>query len=214
MSTVHARHAVWTRSRGKMAAMPPAAGEPPKDVTLLLQSVGRDGDASQRLLSAVYEELRAMARQRLRHERAGHTLQATALVHEAYLKLIGQQSLPWRHRAHFFGACANAMRQILVEHARAKTAQKRGGGRRRAELIDAAADAADLDLILAVDESLERLRAEDARAAEVVELRFFAGLETSEIAAALETSERTVHREWAFARARLLQMFQSDDPKS
>src|SRR5213595_419006 len=96
-------------------------------VTLLLEAIGRDDQAPARLLVAVYDELRAMARQRLQHERAGHTLQATALVHEAYLKLIGQASLPWQHRAHFFGACANAMRQILVEHARARGARKRGG---------------------------------------------------------------------------------------
>src|SRR5262245_40907272 len=100
------------------------------EITLLLAAIGRDEAARERLLAAVYDELRAMARQRLRHERAGHTLQATALVHEAYLKLIGQSSLPWRHRAHFFGACANAMRQILVDHARARNARKRGGNQR------------------------------------------------------------------------------------
>src|SRR5437667_6152634 len=157
---------------GKMAGMPEVAST---QITLLLQAIGRDEDAPGRLVSAVYEELRAMARQRLRNERVGHTLQTTALVHEAYLKLIGPAALPWRHRAHFFGACANAMRQILVEHARARSARKRGSGQRPESLTDAGADGADLDLILAVDESLDRLRAEDARAAEVVELRFFAG---------------------------------------
>src|SRR5262245_36440350 len=191
-----------------MSAMPEAAGT---QITQLLQSIGHDQAAPARLVSAVYEELRAMARQRLRSERAGHTLQTTALVHEAYLKLIGQGSLPWQHRAHFFGACANAMRQILVEHARARNTRKRGGGVRPGALPegpnDPGANAEDLDLILAVDESLEKLRAEDARAAEVVELRFFAGLEMNEIAEALQTSERTVHRDWVFARARLLQMF-------
>src|SRR3954469_16888548 len=146
-------------------------------VTVLLQAIGRDENAPQRLLSAVYEELRAMARQRLRSERAGHTLQATALVHEAYLKLLGGSPLPWQHRAHFFGACANAMRQILVEHARARNAHQRGGGVRPGGLGDIGADSKDLDLILAGDESLETLRREDARAAQVVELRFFAGLE-------------------------------------
>jgi RNA polymerase sigma factor (TIGR02999 family) len=97
----------------KMAAMPETAST---QITLLLQAIGRDESAPGRLVSAVYEELRAMARARLRGERAGHTLQTTALVHEAYLKLIGPGALPWQHRAHFFGACANAMRQILVEH--------------------------------------------------------------------------------------------------
>jgi RNA polymerase sigma-70 factor, ECF subfamily len=175
-----------------------------------LQCLLCDDTASARLVSAVYDELRAMARHRLRGERADHTLQTTALVHEAYLKLLGPSALPWQHRAHFFGACANAMRQILVEHARARNAHKRGGGVAPDAFADdsgACATSEDLDTVLAVDESLERLRAEDARAAEVVELRFFAGLEMNEIAEALQTSERTVHRDWAFARARLLQMF-------
>ncbi|HEY7089528.1 MAG TPA: ECF-type sigma factor [Tepidisphaeraceae bacterium] len=183
-------------------------------ITLLLDAIGKDESARGRLLAAVYDELRAMARQRLRHERAGHTLQATALVHEAYLKLIGQNSLPWRHRAHFFGACANAMRQILVDHARARNARKRGGNVRPQTFDEPASDDADPSLVLAVDESLEKLRAEDARAAEVVELRFFAGLEMKEIADALETSERTVRRDWAFARARLLQMFGESDQEA
>src|SRR5688572_1146577 len=191
-----------------MPAMPGQAAS--AQITLLLQAVGEDDTASARLVSAVYDELRAMARQRLRGERADHTLQTTALVHEAYLKLLGPSAIPWQHRAHFFGACANAMRQILVEHARARSARKRGGGVAPDALADdsgACATSDDLDTVLAVDESLERLRAEDARAAEVVELRFFAGLEMNEIAQALQTSERTVHRDWAFARARLLQMF-------
>src|SRR5438045_7156127 len=191
--------------------MPAMSEAATTQVTLLLQAIGHDKNAPQRLLSAVYEELRAMARQRLRSERAGHTLQATALVHEAYLKLLGGSPLPWQHRAHFFGACANAMRQILVEHARARNARKRGGGLRPELLEDAGADTEDLSLILAVDESLEKLRSEDARAAEVVELRFFAGLEMKEIADALQTSERTIHRDWAFARARLLQLSAESD---
>src|SRR5262245_24395776 len=140
-----------------MQAMSKAAGDDSR-VTLLLGAIGRDEQAPARLLAAVYDELRAMARQRLRRERPGHTLQATALVHEAYLKLIGGASLPWQHRAHFFGACANAMRQILVEHARARNTRKRGSGLRPEVLADASADAKDLSLILAVDESLEKLR--------------------------------------------------------
>src|SRR5262245_45287051 len=191
-----------------MSAMPEAAGT---QITQLLQSIGHDQAAPARLVSAVYEELRAMARQRLRSERAGHTLQTTALVHEAYLKLIGPGSLPWQHRAHFFGACANAMRQILVEHARARNTHKRGGGAKAETLSDRSADDGDLSLVLAVDESLEKLRAEDPRAAGVVELRVFAGLEMKEIADALQTSERTVHRDWSFARARLLQMFDEEE---
>jgi RNA polymerase sigma factor (TIGR02999 family) len=188
-----------------------ASGE---QITQLLQAIGRDDAAPAQLMSKVYDELRAMARQRLRSERPDHTLQTTALVHEAYLKLIGGAALPWQHRAHFFGACANAMRQILVEHARARNARKRGGGVAPEALGDdelVGATSEDLDLVLAVDESLDALRAEDPRAAQVVELRFFAGLEMSEIAQAMQTSERTVHRDWAFARARLLQMFDDGD---
>lgn len=191
----------------RMAAMSEVAST---QITQLLQVMDRDKAAPAQLLSVVYEELRAMARRRLRNERAGHTLQTTALVHEAYLKLVGSTPLTWEHRAHFFGACANAMRQILVEHARARNTRKRGGGAQPEALADASADTEDLTLILSVDESLEKLRGEDARAASVVELRFFAGLEMSEIAEALQTSERTIHRDWAFARARLLQMF--DEP--
>src|SRR5882724_3948115 len=128
-------------------ALPSAIPETAKtQITLLLQAMGRDETAPARLVSAVYEELRAMARARLRSERTGHTLQTTALVHEAYLKLIGPGALPWQHRAHFFGACANAMRQILVEHARARNTHKRGGGVRPEQLGDATASSEDLSL--------------------------------------------------------------------
>lgn len=186
----------------------PNAGDP--RVTVLLQNVGRDADASAKLLPLVYEELRAIARDKLRSERAGHTLQATALVHEAYLKLLGSADVQWQGRAHFFGACANAMRQILVDHARGRGAKKRGGGRAVSDLShDVAAGGIDLDLILSVDDVLEKLRAEDDRAAQIVELRFFAGLEIREIADLLQSSERTVAREWAFARTRLIQLLQS-----
>lgn len=183
-----------------------------EQVTQILQGADADGQASQRLLPLVYSELRAIARDQLRHERPGHTLQATALVHEAYVRLIASDSLPWQNRSHFFGACGNAMRQILIEHARRRLASKRGGQRQREPLTDAPiASSDDPDLVLAVAECMDRLREEDPRAAEVVNLRFFAGLEMSEIALALDLSERTVHREWSFARARLQQMM-SDEP--
>ncbi len=191
--------------------MPDAAATP---LTTLLQNLDSDPQARSRLLATVYDELREMARQRLRNERPGHTLQATALVHEAYMRLIGPAALPWKHRGHFFGACANAMRQILVEHARTRNAQKRGGGI-TPETLEATqvADSADLNLILSVDDCLERLRGEDPQAAQVVELRFFAGLDMKEIGEAIDASERTVQREWAFARVRLLQMFgEPDEP--
>lgn len=180
-------------------------------VTQLLARVDRDPEAASRLLPLVYDELRAMARERLRSERAGHTLQATALVHEAFLKLVGGPGASFEGRSHFFGACANAMRQILVDHARARGAKKRGSGRARESLTHVeVSDSGDPDLILAVDEALEKLRAEDPRAAQVVELRFFGGLEMGEIAQALSMSERTVHREWQFARVRLLEMLSDD----
>lgn len=182
--------------------------EPAKpQVTLLLRSIEESPDAAGKLLPLVYDELRAIARDRLRSERSGHTLQATALVHEAYMRLIGGEPTNWQNRGHFFGACANAMRQILVDHARRRDAHKRGGGAAKASLdgIDAA-DSRDADLILSVNEGLELLRAEDARAAQVVELKFFGGLEMNEIADVLGASERTIHREWAFARARLVQL--------
>jgi len=177
-------------------------------ITQLLQQLPTGDQGRNELLSAVYEELRSMARRHLRNERSGHTLQATALVHEAYLKLMGPASVSWMHREHFFGACANAMRQILVEHARQRKARKRGGGIKPEALSNNdVADTADLDLILSVDGCLERLRGEDPRSARIVELRFFAGLDMKDIGEILHTSERTVQREWAFARARLLQFF-------
>lgn len=177
-------------------------------VTQILHSIKADPDAANKLLPVVYEELRAIARDRIRHERANHTLQATALVHEAYVRLLGSENAqPWANRAHFFGACANAMRQILVEHARRRGAIKRGGDRARESFTHAdVGSEEDLDLVLSIDEVLEVLRAEDPRAASVVELRFFGGLEMEEIAKALDLSERTVHREWAFAKARLFQL--------
>lgn len=181
--------------------------DPKEHVTQILRAIQTDPAQAGKLLPVVYEELRAIARDRLRQERAGHTLQATALVHEAYMRLVGTESMPWQNRAHFFGACANAMRQILVEHARRRGAKKRGGSKARESLTHADVGSEDdLALVLSIDESLEALRAEDARAAQVVELRFFGGLEMEEIAHALKISERTVHREWAFAKARLAQM--------
>jgi RNA polymerase sigma factor (TIGR02999 family) len=187
--------------------------QPRPDITQLLNDAARDGKVSEQLLPSVYEELRAMARAKLASERAGHTLQATALVHEAYMKIVGATSLSWQSRAHFFGACANAMRQILVDHARTKTAAKRGGAAARVGLESAdVADTANPEMILLINDALDRLRAEDERAARVVELRFFAGLEMAEIALAMDASERSVHRDWAFARTRLFQLLadQSD----
>jgi RNA polymerase sigma-70 factor, ECF subfamily len=150
----------------------------------------------------VYDELRRLARHYLRRERSDHTLQSTALVHEAYVRLIGQDSPPWQSRTHFFGIAARLMRQILVEHARAHHAAKRGGHALKITLDDATAllQPADVDL-LALDDALQTLSALDERQSRIVELRFFAGLTLEDTAEALEISRATVAREWTIARA-------------
>jgi len=172
-------------------------------VTQLLQqwSQGRE-DALERLLPEIYAELRRLAASYLRGERRDHTLQPTALVHEAYIKLVDQRAVHWQNRAHFFGIAAQAMRRILVDYARTRAAAKRGAGRRPVPLDDALDVGAmpDLDL-LALDEALVRLAAIDAQQGRVVELRFFGGLTMDETAEALRISPATVGREWALAKA-------------
>lgn len=154
------------------------------------------------MLPIVYDELRRLASRYLVAEPAGHTLQPTALVHEAYLRLINQRQVNWRNRAQFLGVAATVMRRILVNHARDRAASKRGGGREPVSLSLAAEAATrpDVDLI-DLEEVLEGLAARDSRKARVVELKFFGGLTTREIGEVLEISEATVEREWAFARA-------------
>lgn len=175
----------------------------PGAITELLDRA-RDGDlpAIEQLVPLVYAELRRIAARSLRRERPGHTLQATALVHEAYLRLFGDQRLSFQNRSHFLGIAARSMRQILVEHARARDAAKRGGERRRVTLDEAVAaiGAQEIDL-LAVDEALDRLAAVNAQHARIVELRFFGGLTNEETAAALGVSPATVKRAWTVARA-------------
>jgi RNA polymerase sigma factor (TIGR02999 family) len=175
----------------------------PSEVTQILDDIrsGRANAASD-LLPKVYQQLRAIAQQHMNQERASHTLEATALVHEAYLRLVGSQSLGWDSRAHFFTSAAEAMRRILIEHARGRKRIKRGGERQRVPLtgVDLAAEH-DEEEILAVDEAFRRLETEDPSAANVVRLRFYAGLSVAETAAALGISQRSVAREWAFARA-------------
>lgn len=173
----------------------------PNDVTRLLRA-GADGEADGELLPLVYDHLKQIARARMKSERAGHTLQATALVHEAWVRVAGGAEVAWTDRAHFYGAAAEAMRRILIEHARARGRVKRGGGLRRQPLdvVDLAIEA-DSTEILALDEAIERLEEQDARAAKIVRLRFYAGLSVDETAQALDLSRRTVLREWAFARA-------------
>ena len=172
------------------------------DVTeLLLASQEGSPDALQRLLPVVYDELRKLAAAYLRSERSDHTLQTTALVHEAYLKLVDQRRTTWQNRAHFFGIAAQAMRRILVDHARRRGAVKRAGGRAVTLDEQVAGETTDVETVLAVDQALDRLAALDPRQARVVELRYFAGMSIEETAAALEISAPTVKREWTLAKA-------------
>ncbi len=174
-------------------------GEGP--ATVLIQRAGAgDAAAAEELLRVVYGELRQLAAAALSRERAGHTLQPTALVNEAWLRLAGP-SAGWSGRGHFFGAAGRAMRQVLVDHARARNAGKRGGGRASVELDESllAWESRALDL-LALDEALAELSRVDERAVRIVELRFFAGLEMAEVARALELSLPTVERGWRMAR--------------
>jgi RNA polymerase sigma factor (TIGR02999 family) len=159
-------------------------------------------EAVDRLFPLVYAELRSMAEAHLRRERPDHTLQATALVHEAYLRLIGDGYPNWTDRRHFFHAAGEAMRRLLVDHARARRADKRGGQQVRVSLSDVnLATEQDPEELLALNDAILRLRDVDPSAAEVVTLRFFAGLSVADTARALDISERTVKRQWAFARA-------------
>jgi RNA polymerase sigma factor (TIGR02999 family) len=180
------------------------AQNPISPVTQLLEDV-RHGDASAaaRLMPLVYADFRALARRYLAQERLGHTLQPTALVHEAFLKFVDQSRVSWHGRTHFFAVGAQAMRRVLVEHARARKRHKRGGGNARRVVLDegvAVIQDRPSD-VLALDEALERLAKLDERQARVVEYRFFGGLEMEEIAEALGVSKRTVEGDWRVARA-------------
>lgn len=185
----------------------------PTDVTTLLAEVERgDPAAADRLLPIVYEELRALASRFMSNERAGHTLQTTALVHEAYMRLVGAAGEPFAGREHFFRAAATAMRRVLVDHARARRGPRRGGARLRVPLeSDALAVAAADTGILDLDEALTQLAELDAALARMVELRYFAGLTIDEVAALTGASPTTVKREWQFAKAWLRQALQDED---
>ncbi len=176
---------------------------PPGTVTRLLRDLGRgDSRAVDRLLPLVYDELRAQAGRFLREERPDHTLQATALVHEAYLRLVGSGSKDWQDRRHFYGVAARAMRRILVDHARRHRSDKRGGRLRAVPLSEAELASLDRDVdLVALDEALTRLAAFDERKCRVVELRFFVGLTAEETAKTLGLSTRSIEREWRLARA-------------
>ena len=171
-------------------------------LSILLDGAQADADRVALLLPLVYDQLRAVAERALATERPDHTLQATALVHEAYMRLVGEREVPWSSKAHFYAAAAEAMRRILVDHARARGSQKRGGDRLRLALdvVELASREDPLE-ILALDEAVSRLEKQDTRMAEIVKLRFFAGLQDEETAEALGVSRRTVCREWTMARA-------------
>jgi RNA polymerase sigma factor (TIGR02999 family) len=177
------------------------------DVTRIL-SVIEQGDprASEQLLPLVYNELRKLAAQRLAQEKPGQTLQATALVHEAYIRLVdASKAQEWKSRGHFFGAAAEAMRRILVDNARRKRAEVRGGNRRRVEFADADwISRATPEEIVAIDDSLARLAEDDPEAAEVVKLRLFGGMPVEEAGQCLGMSRATAYRLWRYARARLV----------
>ena len=181
------------------------------DVTRILSQIDSgDPQAAELLLPLVYDELRKLAATKLAQEQPGQTLQATALVHEAYLRLVqGEPSQDWNSRGHFFAAAAEAMRRILVEQARRKDRIRHGGDRQRIELADVAlARVPDADTILAVDEAVARLAEQEPETAEVVKLHFFAGLTLEETADALQMSRATVYRHWAYARASLRLLLQ------
>jgi RNA polymerase sigma factor (TIGR02999 family) len=172
------------------------------EVSRILSAIEQgDPAAAERLLPLVYDELRQLAAQRLAHERPGQTLQATALVHEAYVRLVGRGAARWDSQGHFFAAAAEAMRRILIDRARAKRTAKHGGGRQRLDI-----DALDLatratpDELLAVDDALAKLADNDPAAARLVELRYFAGLTVDEAGKALGMSTATAYRHWKYAR--------------
>lgn len=191
---------------------------PDDPLTILLNDTISPDDRINQLLPLVYAQLRAAAAVALAHESPAHTLQPTALVHEAYLKLLGPRDLPWQNRAHFYAAAAQAMRRILIDHARAK--QARGGREpnrpRAADLPANLPDVATLatsdpEQILAVDRALARLEVEDPESAAIVKLRFFAGLSVEHAAEALGISPRSAARQWTFARARLHRLLTNGD---
>lgn len=182
---------------------PNAEAASSNDVTLLLDKAA-NGDklAANDLLPLVYQQLRAIAQLRMTGENAGHTLQATALVHEVFLRLVGDRKIPWQNQAHFYAAAAEAMRRVLLDHAKSKGRKKRGGDRKKMPLnVADLATEQNPEQIMALDAALCRLEEQNPEAAQVVRLRFYAGLSVDQTAEALDMSPRTVDRRWKFARA-------------
>jgi len=189
---------------------------PPEDVPftrLLERAVRGEPNAATAVLPRVYDQLVRIAEASLRRERSDHTLQATALVHECWMKLLGDQEPSFEGRGEFYRAAAEAMRRVLVDHARRRLRQKRGGGWHRVPITTIEPTLTEKpERFLALDEAIQRLQESDPRAAEVVRLRFFAGLDVEETAAAMQVSRRTVIREWAYAKARLYKELGDDEP--
>jgi RNA polymerase sigma factor (TIGR02999 family) len=183
-------------------------------ITFLLVDWSKgDRQALEQLMPLVYDELRRMAHNHLRRQPLNHTFQTTELIHEAYLKLAKNDAPDWQNRAHFFGVAAKAMRHILVDYARSKQSQKRGGLQERVSLLDNTAVVGGRSAeLLALDDSLKELELLDERKSRVVELKFFGGLSMAEIAEVLKVSEETVKRDWRFARNWLLSELDSSDP--
>jgi RNA polymerase sigma factor (TIGR02999 family) len=186
------------------------------EVTQLLTAISSgDGQASERLLPLVYDELRRLARAHMANERSDHTLQATALVHEAYLRLVGEANPRWDSHRHFFSAAAEAMRRILIEYARGRNTAKRGGQRKKLDLPDGeaapASPAIDWDDVLSLDEALAKLAEESPARAELVKLRYFAGLSIEEAAQAMNISTTTAKRYWVIARAWLFKELEGQE---
>lgn len=173
------------------------------EVTALLAQVGSRGPAAiDRLMSILYDELRRIASRQLRKERPDHTLETTALVHEAYVKLVGLNRISWQNRAHFLAVASQAMRRVLVDHAVSRRAQKRGGVRRKVPLDDVApGHAQPVETLVALDTALHRLEQIDPRLSRVVECRYFGGMSVEEAAEALQVSPATIKRDWSVARA-------------
>ncbi len=188
-----------------------------RDITAIITDEGCSADErAAALLPLVYDQLRAIAAARLIGERPGHTLQPTALVHEAYIKLLGDRRIPWAGRAHFYAAAADAMRQLLIDHARARGRQKRGGGRRRVHVrnLEDLVFSSDCVEVMVLDDAFRRLEVHAPEVASVVRMRFYAGLSVSETASALAISQTTVKRRWEVGRTwlfRELSTMESDD---
>lgn len=189
------------------------AAPSPKEVTRLLVDWGNgDQAALDELIPLVYDELRRLAGRYMRRESKGHTLQTSALVNEAYLRLVDQKNVKWQNRAHFFGVASQLMRRILVDHARNRSRAKRGGGAQMVSLAEQAVISKEVTDVIALDDALKNLAEMDKRKSQIVEMKFFGGLTTEEVAEVLKVTSRTVEREWRKAKAWLNRAISKGEP--